>query len=295
MGYKEEAPEKFLHIENVHSIYYRELAQGFNFSGESHDFWEVVYVDSGEINVVAGMKVIEMLAGQVVFHKPNEFHSLACVTDVAPCIIIFSFTSKSETMRFFEDKVFRLSADQKTLLGRLLAEARMCLTDLGIEHNLSASAALPGAKQLCLQTIEHLLINLYRTNYQTESSSERAMNVGINALVADIIEFMKQNVSKKLTMSHISDRFFISDSKLKYIFKNITGQSVMHFFFQLKMNEAKFLIRQKRHNFTEIARILGFDSIHYFSACFRRHFGMTPSEYKTSVKSITEGLEGAEL
>ncbi|MEG2287978.1 MAG: helix-turn-helix transcriptional regulator, partial [Ruthenibacterium sp.] len=61
----------------------------------------------------------------------------------------------------------------------------------------------------------------------------------------------------------------------------------MEYFGTLKINAAKRIVREGNHNFTEIAVLLGYNSIHYFSRHFKKVTGMTPSEYASSVKVLT--------
>jgi len=51
-----------------------------------------------------------------------------------------------------------------------------------------------------------------------------------------------------------------------------------------KIQEAEKLISEKKYNFTQISDMLSFDNSHYFSRVFKRISGMTPTEYKNSVK-----------
>ena len=53
----------------------------------------------------------------------------------------------------------------------------------------------------------------------------------------------------------------------------------------LKVAEAKRLISEGKYRYTEIAEMLGFGSIHYFSRTFKLHTNMTPSGYEKSVKA----------
>ena len=48
------------------------------------------------------------------------------------------------------------------------------------------------------------------------------------------------------------------------------------------------MIREDYYNFTQIADRLGFSSIHYFSRQFKRITGMTPSEYASSIKALSD-------
>ena len=48
------------------------------------------------------------------------------------------------------------------------------------------------------------------------------------------------------------------------------------------------LIRENDMNFTQISDFLGYSSIHYFSSQFKKLSGMTPTEYATSIKALSE-------
>lgn len=58
----------------------------------------------------------------------------------------------------------------------------------------------------------------------------------------------------------------------------------MQFFRHLKIEKAKVLIREEKYNFSEIALMLNFSSVNYFSQSFKRIVGMNPSQYAASVK-----------
>lgn len=59
--------------------------------------------------------------------------------------------------------------------------------------------------------------------------------------------------------------------------------SIYQTYLRLKVDEAKKLIRQK-YTFTEVAGRLCFDSLSHFNFVFKRYTGMTPGEYKASIK-----------
>ena len=67
--------------------------------------------------------------------------------------------------------------------------------------------------------------------------------------------------------------------------KHYTLITSKHNFLDLKLKEAKRLIRESSLNFTEISELLGFNSLHYFSRLFKERVGMTPSEYARSVSN----------
>ena len=57
---------------------------------------------------------------------------------------------------------------------------------------------------------------------------------------------------------------------------------------RVKLEESKCLIREGRMNFSKIAELLHYSSIHHFSRQFKDKFGMTPSEYAKSIVTNTD-------
>ena len=86
--------EDVLSVENVISFHYYEYARHYIGFMESHDFWEMVYVNSGTIQCNAGSQTMELGQGQAIFHPPMEQHQLVSVGKDSS-IFIISFTNTS--------------------------------------------------------------------------------------------------------------------------------------------------------------------------------------------------------
>ena len=76
--------QDLFHIEELFSLHYFEYMSTFSFPGESHDFWEFLCVDKGEVTVTAGEKKLTLQQGQIIFHEPNEFHNVQANGKIAP-------------------------------------------------------------------------------------------------------------------------------------------------------------------------------------------------------------------
>ena len=102
--------EKVINIEKIITIFYMELSKSFAYEGEKHDFWEMVYIDKGEMLCTADKNRFILKSGEMTFHKPNEFHNLSGNNDVAPNVSIITFECHSRAMRYFEGKIFKLES-----------------------------------------------------------------------------------------------------------------------------------------------------------------------------------------
>ena len=89
----------------------------------------------------------------------------------------------------------------------------------------------------------------------------------------------------KITIEEICHEFYLSRSSLQALFKTHLNSSPKNHLLNIKLQKSKELIRENQYTISEIAYMLGFSSIHYFSRLFKKNFNTTPSAY---VKKIAE-------
>ncbi len=291
--------KRTLTIENIFSVHYFEYASNFYFSGESHDFWEFICVDKGEVNIVAGDEPLTLKSNDIFFHEPNEFHNVN-TGNSAPNLVVISFSCNDEVMNLFRHKQFKIGSTERELLGKIVSEARRCfacpMDDPYLKVILLKEPDLIGAEQLLFLYLEQFLIYMLRKhfskNLQNKSipqfTSEQSKQNADTLLFNSIINYLKENVHSYISIEQICQEHSISRSRLQRLFRVNSSISVIEYFTYLKIQEAKELIRTQRMNFTEISETLGYSSIHYFSRQFKKVTGMTPTEYASSIKSIFE-------
>jgi AraC-like DNA-binding protein len=279
-------------INNVVTIHYFEFARDYVFEGEFHDFWEFVYVDKGEVEVMADDKGFKLKQGDMIFHKPNEFHNLWANGKVAPNLIVISFDCRSKSMKYFENKIISVGDTIKKLLANILKEAMEAFSN---PLNISVTQQLEkkdksyfGCEQLIKIYLQQILIYLVRmgTNISTEERLSSSVKERWDEdMVNIVVNFLKTNINNNISFEDVCRFSNLGKTNLKMIFKEKTGTSVMEYYKSLKIGEAKNLIRETDLNFTQISEKLGYTSIHYFSRHFKKVTGMTPSEYSYSVKA----------
>ncbi len=276
-------------IDQIFSIHYFKYSQKFDFSGESHDFWELVYIDSGEAHVIAEDKTYVLKQGDVIFHKPNEFHTIATRNKFANSVII-TFSSKSKAVSFFKEKILSLTPYEQELLRNIISEATMAypdaLSEVYCEKLPKNKSSEFGSEQVIKLNLELLLITLIRNNAnamkrQPQKASVR--EVRVHKTVDAIVDYVKANLYDDFTLDDIAKELFFSKTHMKNVFKKKMGISIIQYCLKLKLDEAKRLISKKEFTFTEIAYKLNFNSVQYFSRLFKAHTGMTPTEYSRSI------------
>ncbi len=82
-----------------------------------------------------------------------------------------------------------------------------------------------------------------------------------------------------LNVSTVCHDLLISQSKFNYKLKELTGDTPGVFFRKYKLNRAARLLREGKHNVSEVAVMTGFSTAAHFSVAFKKQFGVVPSEY----------------
>lgn len=297
MAYKSVVLEDSVTINRIISVHYFQYMSDFSFPGESHDFWELVCVDRVEIDALAGDRRLTLKKGNILFHKPNEFHNVLTNGKVSPSLVVIGFECHSPAIKSFEDQLMSVQDTEKELMAQIIVEARNTfsgrLDDPYQEELIFNSEPLAfGSAQLISHYLEQLMIHLYRRYFSyslpVRSSRFLAEASSGNDTYNRIVRYMEEHLGERMTIDRICRDNLVGRSQLQKLFRDTKGCGVIEFFSMMKIDTAKQMIRDNQLNFTQIADRLGYNSIHYFSRQFKQITTMTPSEYATSIRLLSE-------
>lgn len=282
-------------VSHIVTIHYFEYMKNFYFAGETHNFWEILCIDKGEIQVQAGERIYELGQGDLLFHKPMEFHAIKSLGSSAPNLITISFLSTSEPMKYLEDKSFILTPHDKLLISRIITEAGSAfstpLNVPSIEQVKRSDHSAFGAEQMIKLYLEELLIGFIRRTLEASKSNPTGTSkLSKDHVFDNLVTYLESHICDSLNVSIICSDNLISKSSLQDLFHEKVGSGVMDYFHYLKINLAKKLIREGMNNFTQIAEHLAYSSLPHFSRQFKKVVGMSPTEYATSIKFLSENM-----
>ena len=271
--------ESVLTVEGFYSLFHMVLKDRIS-GGELHDFYEVVYVESGFYYVILDGKLHTVPPGSCVFFSPNTYHSDDGSTPVNATVKIISFECNSTLMSHFDNRVFTLEDEPKQSFLHAFDALSLCIENTK-KHNLSAKeGAGPTDIQYARLQFESFLLILYKNSAPLPKESDRA--TARKAEFRRISDYLKTNLHRPLTLDDISTECSVSISKLKSVCRFFCDCGPIDYLISLRIIRAKYLILEGELNFTEIAQVTGFSSPHYFSRVFRGRTGMTPSQYAKS-------------
>lgn len=272
-------------VDSIITVFHLDL-NGKNPIGESHNFWEFLYVDRGTHKVSVDNTVYTVNEGQMIMYSPLAFHAAFGPSEAK--VNIISFESLSETMSYFANKVITLSGKQRQMLSQIMSLGDECFKIVAPNSDLKGMVFREETNGFKLQNLKNqlelFLIDIYLKDESTSSKPSSSNYENHNSDTFNTLtEYLKDNIEKTLSLEEICQNCTISLSKLKRMCQKQCGMSPMSYFISLKIAAAKAMINDSSLNFTQISEKLGFSSVHYFSKLFKAKVGVSPSEYARSV------------
>jgi AraC-like DNA-binding protein len=121
---------------------------------------------------------------------------------------------------------------------------------------------------------------LYYDNLKDLSfSSLTTKQIYENETFNEIINYIQSNIYSNLNIQELCHRFGISRSSLQNLFHNNLQTTPKAYITEEKLEISKRLLRQRWKTVSEVADMLDYNSIHYFSRLFKKRYNINPSEY----------------
>ena len=101
-----------------------------------------------------------------------------------------------------------------------------------------------------------------------------------DALMERVMKYMNEHLTDPdLNVEKLTEDVGISRAQLHRKLKEIAGVSAGEFIRNLRLEQAARLIEEGQINITQVAYSVGFSNQTHFSTVFKKHYGMSPSEY----------------
>ena len=253
----------------------------------AHEFWEISYVyeSSGMHNTLDGSFPISR--GGIVLTSPGAVHAMSSSPEksepiMRDCVCLF-------TAEYFDELLLEVKKvkdfSSSSMLRDMNAGNEICvyLTDDGGVYELLFRAANEynynniGSEIIIKQLLCCVLINLIRIhNGENNYSKMTSANKNIEIL----IKYLKNNMSRKVALNELAGLLHFTPEYLCRYFKKHMGVSLYTYLTELRMKRAKLLLLNSSYSVSDVAFYCGYQYLSNFQKAFKKHTGMTPSEYR---------------
>ncbi len=242
---------------------------------EEYSFWQLFYVNKGEMTVQREGKKEIISAGEIVFRPPYKKSTMIYPENCDLYVGILDFICEDKEMNFFGEKPITLDGKEKSLISQLIKEAT------GFYENRYSDTTL--WPELISSALENFLIRLYGRMKGVFSSQSGIVKINSHNAVSEMVDrinaLLEERRFSNISVEEICSILNESPNIVMKRYKKEMHESIMEHYLNLKLQSAIHLILTSDMNFTEISELLGFSSVNYFSKFFKQRMGITPTEY----------------
>jgi AraC-like DNA-binding protein len=233
---------------------------------------ELLYITEGKGSILLEKKKYPLKKGMLFYLCPDVTHSITLEMEEPTYFLSVHFSYALVT---FNDNVWDIKGEEGNLSFQPIHE----LTDYYQVEDIfkklvdSWNAKSPGYEFLTKTLLCQLMIAI------NQNIKNQNQNFSISLKVEKVIEYLHQNIHKKVTLQELSDLVHVSLFYLSRAFKNSTGYTVIEYFNKIKIDKAKELMIESDKKIKDIAQVVGFGDEFYFSRIFKKVEGISPSEF----------------
>ena len=248
-----------------------------------HDFYEVYFFISGNVEYSVEGKSYLLKKGDLMLINPLELHQPRIGPDQNPYERIVLWINKNYLSRLCTNNTslsqcFDNTNPQHTNLLRL-SKAQQSYFSTKLSELIEETGSKDYGSDLAAEAIlTRFLVELNRLTLSIDKKIET--DKSSSTLIPDILTYINQHYCEKISLSSIADEFFISKYYLSHAFNDVVGTSVNRYITLKRLINAKQMLSSGIKP-TTAAIHCGFNDYAGFYRAFTAEYGITPKEFVT--------------
>ncbi len=153
----------------------------------------------------------------------------------------------------------------------------------GCHLGMAASAGGHGAEDLplCYRACRAILEERQKNKaYSRINTLSRIFDKPMKPILSKTLDFIATNFRRPITLDEIAKNAFVSPCHISRLFRKEMGSSWVAYLWQLRIHEAKSLLRDTNMPICDVSERVGMADAHYFAKHFKRQTGHSPSDYR---------------
>lgn len=258
-----------------------------------HNFFEIVYVYTGECSQNIGLQRLRFLEGDFIFIAPGVFHNIEVFDDETA---VFNILLRKAT--FYQ--MFTPLMKQNDIVSEFFAE--------GLYNSQHINYLIFHTGETGAENVRRLMIQLYQEHLFHDSCSDQIM-IGMMTMLVGLItrhylttmessltdsvrqepdhflvlNYIQSNLNT-VTLKDVADHFGFSVSYCSRLIKTSTGLGFNEWKNSLRMRRAERMLLNTNKTVAAISEELGYMNPETFIRCFKKFTQMTPAQYRKKVE-----------
>ncbi|MDR3062238.1 MAG: response regulator, partial [Dysgonamonadaceae bacterium] len=236
--------------------------------------------------------LVKELSGEFsVYAAKNGFEGIELVKKINPQIVVTDLMMpEQDGLEVCKQLKNNLKTSHIPII-MLSATANQSKRVASLKKGADVFIEKPFDMDFLIQQIKNLIENhenlkiLYSQKYVVEPSQVVITPID-EVFFKKAVTFVENNIQNPdYDVENFVSDMATSRTLLYRKINDATGMSIKEFILDMRMKRAAQLLKESHYNISEIAAMTGFNESKYFSTCFKKHYGMTPTEFKSAYAS----------
>lgn len=121
--------------------------------------------------------------------------------------------------------------------------------------------------------------SVHEASQEDDSAEESCAN---SFVVKNALDYIEENYQKKLKLSDVAEKIYVSQWHLSKLLNKQTGQNFSELLNSVRIEKAKEMLRDPALRIGDVAELVGFLDVAHFSRVFKKTVGISANEYRNS-------------
>jgi YesN/AraC family two-component response regulator len=236
----------------------------------SHSNYEIYYLKKGKRKYLLSNALYNLQAPSIIIIPPHVMHKTEGEAFerynvyVSPsCLDDF----QSETLENQSLKIINLTSDENNDLLKLFE----------LHDNIDKQSK--NSKHIIKAIFSSLILFLSTVRREATQPSVTSLEE-VPSLLLNLMDYINNHYTENITLTTLSEHFFVSKGTVIYNFKKHANCSPIDFLLSVRLTKAKELLLNTNKRIDEIAEVCGFSSANYFGLIFKQKEGLSPASYR---------------
>lgn len=238
----------------------------------THNYVELFYIVGGRGQFLIEDKIYDVSTNNLVIINPGILHTEMSLNAQPLEYIVLGI--EGVALGEQEDGPFCILDHYESM------EISGCLRNILREMEMKNT----GYEDICQAYMEILIIRLMRIT--AIAVPQEPLAAATNRQCAAARRFIDLHFKEPLTLDQLAQEAHMNKFYLAHTFKEEYGTSPINYMIRRRIEESKYLLTETDLSLSQIAQMLGFSSLSYFSQVFRRTQSTSPMEYRQRSKQL---------
>lgn len=254
-----------------------------------HPFVEILVCLTAEIQVTISFTTYTLKCNDIVIIHPGDLHAVHPGSENSLLVIQFPYELLTIMNELRSQESLFLRAPHIPYDPLSAESARILLLIKEFAQLFSQEVPFQEVRMYALLLSFFEKVGCYYlTSQKKPTASDTPQEHKSAKKMAEACLFIVHNCTGPLTLDQVAAHMGMSKSHFAHLFKEFTGMTFMDFLIQERIRRATALFQNPNTRIIDIAFDSGFSSISSFNRAFKKHTGLTPSQYRENVTGSKE-------